>query len=82
MHNPNVLPSCASQKYKHIWFGAISFEEDLTKNISNYKQLWNSPELVVVVYLRFGDGGKEAAPIATQIIQKYREIKKKYTSNN
>lgn len=50
---------------KHIWFGAISFKEP--KN-------FDEPELVVVVYLRYGDHGKEAAPLAAEVIRKWREI--------
>ncbi len=62
--NPTSLP----QMYKHIWFGAISFT-DVKKT---------DPELIVVVFLRFGDAGKEAAPLAAQMIHKWREIKKKH----
>jgi len=35
------------------------------------------PELVVVVYLKYGDYGKEAAPLAAQVIKKWREINEK-----
>ncbi|MBP9841930.1 MAG: hypothetical protein KBC64_05855 [Simkaniaceae bacterium] len=41
------------------------------------KDIWFgaiSSDLVVVVYLRFGDFGKEAAPLAAQVIKKWREI--------
>lgn len=51
--------------YKHVWFGGVSFEDEAHKNA----------ELVVVVYLRFGTYGKEAAPVAAQIVKKWREIK-------
>ncbi|MCE5318344.1 MAG: hypothetical protein LLG04_13420 [Parachlamydia sp.] len=51
--------------YKHVWFGGISFEDAAHEK----------PELVVVVYLRFGTYGKEAAPVAAQIVKKWREIK-------
>lgn len=57
--------------YTHVWFGGISFEKDVNHNFDN-------PELVVVVYLRFGAFGKEAAPVAAQIVRKWREIKTKY----
>lgn len=67
-YNPNVYPSSKPQTYQDIWFGLISFEEDLPK--------WSSPELVVVVYLRFGDAGKEAVSLAYQMLEKYRELKK------
>jgi len=52
---------------KDIWFGALSF-----KKRDDYRI--DMPELVVVVYLKFGDYGKEAAPLAAQIIKKWREI--------
>jgi cell division protein FtsI/penicillin-binding protein 2 len=66
-YNPFILPSSSATTYKNIWFGAISFDLKMKK-----------PELVVVVYLQFGISGKEAAPLAAQIIEKYRQI----TSNN
>ena len=70
MYNPDILPSSKARKYKHIWFGAIGFDPEL---------LWEKPEIVVVVYLKYGDGGKEAAPLAAQMIQKYRQIQQKHT---
>lgn len=54
--------------YQHVWFGGISFEKDVTSTFDN-------PELVIVVYLRFGSYGKEAAPLAAQMVHKWREIK-------
>ena len=51
---------------KHIWFAGVSFEDPLS---------YDTPELIVVVFLRYGDHGKEAAPLAAQIIKKWREIK-------
>lgn len=57
----------------NIWFAGIGF------STSHQEGAWGEPELVVVVYLRFSDaGGKEAAPFAAQMIQKWREIKHKY----
>ncbi|MES2122667.1 MAG: penicillin-binding transpeptidase domain-containing protein, partial [Chlamydiota bacterium] len=55
----------------HIWYsGAVFSEKD--------EQRWEDPELTVVVYLRFSEaGGKESAPLASQIVKKWREIKKK-----
>lgn len=49
--------------YNHVWFGGISYQH-------------NDPELVVVVYLRFGGYGKEAAPVAAQVVKKWREMNK------
>lgn len=51
----------------HIWFGGISFTDETLQD----------PELVVTVFLRFGDFGKEAAPLAAQVISKWREIQSK-----
>ena len=65
--NLSMNPGSTAQMYKYIWFGAISFTDARRTD----------PELVVVVFLRFGDAGKEAAPLAAQIIHKWREIKKK-----
>jgi cell division protein FtsI/penicillin-binding protein 2 len=56
--------------YTHVWFGGIAFENDV--NFS-----FNRPELVVIVYLRYGAFGKEAAPIAAQIVKRWRDVKRK-----
>jgi cell division protein FtsI/penicillin-binding protein 2 len=66
LFNPFINPSAKPSMYKHIWFCTISFEEG---------KKWEKPELVVAVYLRYGDAGKEAAPLAAQIIKKWRELK-------
>lgn len=66
-YNLNANPSSKSEVFKHIWFGAISYEEE-------------KPELVVVVFLRFGSGGKEAAPLASQMVTKYRQIKENHSN--
>lgn len=53
--------------HNHIWFCGAT---------SNQKQ---EPELVVIVYLRFSEaGGKEAAPLAVEIVKKWREICKRH----
>ncbi len=53
---------------QNIWFAGTFYEDkELTK-----------PEVVVIVYLKYGDWGKEAMPIATEIANKWREIKKKH----
>lgn len=49
---------------KDGWFGAVFFEKESKK-----------PELAVVVYLQFSEGGKELAPLAAKIIHKYRSLK-------
>lgn len=72
LFNPGIYPSSLPQMYKHIWFGSIAFDEKSSTT------RFESPELVVVVFLRFGSGGKEGAPIASQMIHKWREIKEKH----
>lgn len=58
----------------NIWFGGISFHKDKEGNADLDK-----PELAVAVYLKFSDtGGKEAAPLAAQIVTKWREICEKH----
>ncbi len=56
-------------KSKAIWFGSIAYESDD----------FSEPELVVVVYLKEGDWGKNAAPLALRVIEKWEEIKKSYS---
>jgi len=65
--------------YTHVWFGGISFIKDKQDETALIiRDEYGQPELVVVVYLRFGGYGKEAAPLAAQIIHKWRELKQKY----
>lgn len=58
--------------YKHVWFGGIVYEDEI-KN-----EVYPEPELVVVVYLRYGDFGREAAPLVASLAKKWREIKKQH----
>lgn len=62
--------------YNHIWFGGIAF--DKSKELFVAKDPYGTPEVVVVVYLRYGGFGKEAAPLAAQMVAKWRELKEKY----
>ncbi|MBA2367799.1 MAG: hypothetical protein H0V82_02100 [Candidatus Protochlamydia sp.] len=67
--------------YTHVWFGSIAFQQgkkDSNKNIFILKDEFGQPELVVVVYLKYGGYGKEAAPLAAQILKKWLELKEKY----
>ncbi len=73
LYRAHVNPGSAAQMMKYIWFGAISFSPDYPTKIR-----YDHPELTVAVFLRFGDAGKEAAPMATQMVNKWREIKKKH----
>lgn len=67
--------------YTHVWFGSISFQQenlDKNKTLFIFKDDFGHPEVVVVVYLRYGGYGKEAAPLAAQMVKKWRELKQKY----
>ena len=66
--------------YTHVWFGSVAFEgkQDKNKAVLLFKDEFGQPELIVVVYLRYGGYGKEAAPLAAQIVKKWRELKQKY----
>lgn len=70
-----------TNKYTHVWFGGIAFEEKGDKKPKDQAFLFRDstgrPDLVVVVYLRYGAWGKESAPVAAQIVKKWREIKNK-----
>lgn len=57
--------------YTHVWFGGIGFEEKVAP------MKFEKPDLVVVVYLKYGGYGNEAAPLAAEIFKKWREIKSK-----
>lgn len=66
--------------YTHVWFGSIVYDKeksDQNKSTFLLKDEYGVPELVVVVYLRFGGYGKEAAPLAAQMAKRWREIKLK-----
>jgi cell division protein FtsI/penicillin-binding protein 2 len=65
--------------YTHVWFGGIAFDK---KHSHVFKDEFGNPELVVVVYLRYGGFGKEAGPVASQIVAKWREIKKRHMATD
>jgi len=72
LFNPNINPSSKAEMYKYTWFGAISFAPEAGNKVN-----YNCPELVIVVFSRYGEAGKEGAPIAAQLIHKWREIQEK-----
>lgn len=56
-----------SMKMKHIWFAAVGFaDKELTQ-----------PDIVVIVYLRLGEFGRDAAPMAVKMIDMWDKIKKR-----
>ncbi len=69
-----------TNKYNHLWFGGIAFHQDEgQKNTHVFKDKYGNPELVVVVYLRYGAYGKDTMPVAAQIVNKWRAIKNKHS---
>jgi len=69
LHKRTLDAATPARIENHVWFSAISFPPE-----NQTRSQWENPELVVVVYLRFGKAGKEGALIATEIIKKWREI--------
>lgn len=68
LYRQGIDKEASAHLVTHTWFAGTSFAEEGKK--------WEEPELVVVVLLRFGErGGKEGAPLAIQMIKKWREIK-------
>ncbi len=63
MEQINLSRKEGVKKTTHGWFGCVALDEN------------DDPELVVVVYLRFAGRGKDAIPLAAQIIDKWRQIK-------
>lgn len=74
LYKPTLDSETKAHIENHVWFGGIAFDQPVDDTFNA------EPELVVVVYLRFGGGGKEAAPLAAQIVQKWRELQMKYGS--
>ena len=72
LHAFSQNPSCKAEMITHTWFGAISFTGP------QGEKCYETPELIVVVFSRFADSGKESAPLAAQMVKKWREIKKKH----
>jgi cell division protein FtsI/penicillin-binding protein 2 len=75
-YHPTLDRECPTILCKDIWFGGIAFKPP-TETMSLTKKQGDIPELVIVVYLKFGNFGKETAPLAGEIVNKWREILKK-----
>lgn len=71
--------------YTHVWFGGIVYDREVVDKKSHhflFQDANGKAELVVVVYLRYGGYGKEAAPVAAQVAKKWREIKNKHAQEH
>lgn len=62
--------------YNHVWVGSVAFDREGASETFTFKDEFGVPEIVVIVYLRYGNWGKDAIPVAAQVAQKWREIKK------
>jgi cell division protein FtsI/penicillin-binding protein 2 len=62
--------------YDHTWFGGVFLKDKFQPNA----HVFEKPELTVVVFLRYGSGGKEAAPLAAAVAREWRRIQKKHAS--
>ncbi|KIC71926.1 hypothetical protein DB41_AE00010 [Neochlamydia sp. TUME1] len=69
--------------YTHVWFGGIAFNQKIPSDSHAllYLDRWGNPELVVVVYLKYGAWGKESAPLGAQMVRKWREIKARHETH-
>ncbi len=68
LYRYSIDPAIAPTMENHVWFSGISFHPPKTG------EKWGEPELVVVVYFRFGRAGKDGALQAAQIVKKWREL--------
>jgi len=59
--------------YNHTWFGGIFFPENANHSFEN-----RDAELVVVVFLRYGTFGKDAAPLAASVANEWRDIQRRH----
>ncbi len=58
---------------KHIWFASAAY----TQSQNQKKLIDKEPEIVIIVYLRYGDYGKEAAVLASELYHEYLKLKKR-----
>ncbi len=64
-----------TRTYNHVWFGSVAFDKGSTHEML-FKDEFGRPELVVIVYLRYGAVGRNALPLATSVAAKWRELKR------
>ncbi len=71
LYKQTIDAESEAQIHNHIWFGGLSFSP--TTHLTKIQSM--EPEIAIAVYLRFSEsGGKEAAPLATEMVKKWREI--------
>jgi cell division protein FtsI/penicillin-binding protein 2 len=62
----------------HICFATIAY----SKNQALSPHPFEDPELVVVAFSKYGTAGRNIAPMAAQVVKKWREIQKKHALEN
>ncbi len=73
-YKKTVSKTASAVMKKHVWMAAISYKKSPFVSEKTYED----PELVVIVYLRFRQSGREGGTIAAQVIKKWRELQEKY----
>ncbi len=68
-YKQTVSKAASAVMKDNIWLAAISYKPQLLT-----ERTYEDPELVVVVFLRFRQAGREGGTIAGQVIKKWREI--------
>jgi cell division protein FtsI/penicillin-binding protein 2 len=61
--------------YNHTWFGGIFFPESVK---GRHPFSSGDAELIVVVFLRYGTFGKDAAPLAASVANEWRVIQRRH----
>ncbi len=61
--------------YNHTWFGGIFFPESVK---SGHPFERHDADLIVVVFLRYGTFGKDAAPLAASVANEWRVIQRRH----
>ncbi len=73
LYKKTVDAASKAQMHNHVWFAGALFDKEVTAEDPG------EPELAVIVYLRHAEkGGREAAPLATEMMKKWREINEKH----
>ncbi|HSW86778.1 MAG TPA: penicillin-binding transpeptidase domain-containing protein [Rhabdochlamydiaceae bacterium] len=81
LYKGTIDSESAAEMKNHVWFAGISYSSPKEKQFQS--NTWSDPELVVIVYLRYGfKGGKEPAPSVAQMVKKWREICSKHGSSS
>ena len=73
-YKQTVSKAASAVMRDHVWFASIAYPQ------SHPLETYDDPELVVVVFLRFRQSGREGGTIAAQVVKKWREIQAQHKS--